>query len=149
MEEQLENVEAPRTLRELFAPIATNTPSRIVLHATNATHFDLKPHVIQVLPSFHGLENKVPYNHVKTFLDICSTFSYQNFSNESVCLRLFLFSLHGRAKAWLHFNMPESITSWETMPNKSYKNFPMSKINEYHREISDFIQDEEEKFYEI
>jgi hypothetical protein len=88
---QLENVEAPRTLRELFAPIATNTPSCIVLLATNATHFDLKFHVIQLIPSFHGLENEEPYSHVKTFLDICSTFRYQNFFDESVRLGYFLF----------------------------------------------------------
>jgi len=41
-----ENVDHTRTLRDLFAPVATNSPSYIVLPPTNATHFDLKPHVI-------------------------------------------------------------------------------------------------------
>jgi hypothetical protein len=36
-----ENVDHTRTLRDLFAPIATNSPSCIVLPPTNATHFDL------------------------------------------------------------------------------------------------------------
>jgi hypothetical protein len=58
LEERLENAEASRTLMELFAPIATDTPSCKVLPTTNTTHFDLKPHVIQVLHSFHGLENE-------------------------------------------------------------------------------------------
>jgi hypothetical protein len=33
-------------LRELFAPVATSSHSCILLPSTNATHFDLKPHVI-------------------------------------------------------------------------------------------------------
>ena len=34
------------SLRELFAPIVTCSHSCIVFPPTNATHFDLKPHVI-------------------------------------------------------------------------------------------------------
>jgi hypothetical protein len=41
-----ENVDHTRTFRDLFAPVATNSLSCIVLPPTNATHFDLKPHVI-------------------------------------------------------------------------------------------------------
>jgi hypothetical protein len=86
---------------------------------------------------------------VKTFLDICVIFKYQNFCDESVRLRLFPFLLHSRAKAWLHSNMPGSITSCETLLNKFYnKFFPMFKINEGRREIRSFIQEEEEKFHE-
>ena len=35
-----------------------------MLHATNATHFDLKPHVIKVLSSLKGLENEDSYSRV-------------------------------------------------------------------------------------
>jgi len=62
-----------------------------VLPATNATHFDLKPNVIQILPTFNGLENEDPYAHVKEFLERSNTFKFQNFSDESVRLRLFPF----------------------------------------------------------
>jgi hypothetical protein len=41
-----ENEDYTRSLRGLFALVATNSPSCIVLPPTNATHFDLKPHVI-------------------------------------------------------------------------------------------------------
>jgi hypothetical protein len=68
---------------------------------TNATHFDLKPHVIQLLPAFHGLDLENPYSHVKKFKYICATFKFQKISEESVHLRLFPFSLHDRAKAWM------------------------------------------------
>jgi hypothetical protein len=54
-----ENVDYTRSLRDLFAPVATNFASCIVLPPTNATHFDLKPHVIQLLPLFHGWTSKI------------------------------------------------------------------------------------------
>jgi hypothetical protein len=91
MGEPLRNVDPPRILRELFACITTNTPSCIVLLAINATHFDLKPNVIQILPTFNGLKNEDPYAHVKEFLERSNTFKFQNFSDESVRLRLFPF----------------------------------------------------------
>jgi hypothetical protein len=40
------NVDFTTSLRELFAPVVTSSHSCIVLPPTNATHFDLKPHVI-------------------------------------------------------------------------------------------------------
>jgi hypothetical protein len=144
-----ENVDHTRSLRDLFAPVEINSPSCIVLPPTNATHFYLKPHVIQLLPSFYGLDLENRYCHVKKFKDICATFKFQNFSEESVHLRLFHFSLHNRIKAWLDSNMPGSITSWENLLNKFYnKFFPMSKVNEYKKEISSFTQKEDEKFFE-
>jgi hypothetical protein len=74
------------SLHELFAPIAVSTHSCIVLPPTNATHYDLKPHVIQMLPSFYGLDHKNPYSHVKKFRSITATTKFQNFSEESVNL---------------------------------------------------------------
>jgi hypothetical protein len=77
------------SLQELFAPAATSSHSCIVLPLTNATHYDLKPHVIQMLPSFYGLDHENPYSHVRKFKNICATTKFQNFSEEAVHLRLF------------------------------------------------------------
>ena len=117
-DKRAENVEQVRawhvdfttSLQDLFAHVATSSHSCIMLPPTNATHFDLKPHVIQLLPSFHGLDHENPYGHMKKFKDICATFIFQNFSEESVHLRLFPFFLHDRARAWLDSNTPGSIT---------------------------------------
>jgi hypothetical protein len=118
-----------------------------VLPATNVTYFDLKPSVIQILPTFNGLENEDPYTHVKEFLEKCNTFKFQNFSDELVRLRLFPFSLSGRAKAWLHSNMPGSITSWEILLTNFYnKFFPISRINQFRQKLSTFNMEEDEKF---
>jgi hypothetical protein len=98
-------------LRELFAPVAISSHSCIVLPPTNATHYDLKPHVIQMLPSFYGLDHENPYSNVKKFKNIYATTKFQNFSEEFVHLRLFPFFLHDRATKWLDSNAPRYITS--------------------------------------
>ncbi|KAH9762999.1 hypothetical protein KPL70_001024 [Citrus sinensis] len=142
-------VQAEKTLREYFSPLAANQPSCIVLPQTTATHFELKPSVIQLLPSFHGLEREDPYLHINEFLDICSTFRFQNFNDESIRLRMFLFSLNDKAKAWLNSLPAGSISTWDELSNKFLtKFFPMSKTNALRREISDFYQREGEQFYE-
>jgi hypothetical protein len=100
-----------------------------VLPPTNATPYDLKPHVIQMLPSFYGLELGNPYSHVKKFRSITATTKFQNFFEESVNLRLFPFSLHDRAIEWLDSMAPGSITSWEELLKQFYnKFFPMSRV---------------------
>jgi hypothetical protein len=58
------DVDFTTSLRELFAPVATSSHSCIVLPPTNATHYDLKSHVIQMLPSFYGIDHENPYSHV-------------------------------------------------------------------------------------
>jgi hypothetical protein len=105
------DVDFTTSLQELFAPTAVSSHSCIVLPPTNATHYDLKPHVIQMLPSFYGLDHENPYSHVKKFKNICATTKFQNFFEESVHLRLFPFSLHDRATEWLDSLAPGSITS--------------------------------------
>ncbi|KAL6524311.1 hypothetical protein OROGR_016745 [Orobanche gracilis] len=138
-----------KTLIEYFSPVTANSPSCIVLPTTNATHFELKPSIIQLIPSFYGLEREDPYMHVKEFLDICSTFRFQNFSDESVKLRLFPFSLKDKAKFWLNSLQAKTITSWDQLVNKFLaKFFPMSKTDSLRREISEFFQKENEEFYE-
>lgn len=69
-----------------FLPITTKPPSRLVLPATTAP-------CQKLLPSFHRLDHEDPYMYMKDFLEFFATFKFQNLSNESVCLRLFPFSL--------------------------------------------------------
>jgi hypothetical protein len=144
---QAYDVDFTTSLRELVTAVATSSHLCIVLPPTNATHYDLKPHVIQLLPSFYGFNHENLYVHVKKFKNICATTKFQNFSEESVHLRLFPFSFHDRATKWLDSNAPGSITSWESLLSKFYNNFfPMSRVNEVRKEISSITHDEDEKF---
>jgi hypothetical protein len=146
---QAYDVDFTMSFRELFAPVTISSHSCIVLPPTNATHYDLKLHVIQMLPSFYDLDHENPYSHVKKFKNICATTKFQNFSEESIHLRLFPFSLHDKATEWLDSNAPGSITSWEELLKQFYnKFFPMFRVNEARKEISSFTQEEDEKFFE-
>lgn len=129
------------SLKELFAPIAVSSHSCIVLPPTNAIHYDLKPHVIQMLPSFYGLEHENPYSHVKKFRSITATTKFQNFFEESVNLRLFPFSLHDRVTEWLDSMAPSSFTSWEELLKQFYnKFFPMSRVNEARKKSAPLLR---------
>jgi hypothetical protein len=99
----------PRSLRQLFAPDATSAPSCIVV-PDNATHLELKPSSLGNLPCFRGSENEDPYDHVRTFNEVCELIKSPNAPIDLVHLQLFPFSLHDRAKAWLYNLIPESIT---------------------------------------
>jgi hypothetical protein len=113
----------------------------------NAIHFELKPSSLNNLPCFRGLENKDPYDHVRTFKEVCEFVKSPNVPINLVCLWLFPFSLHDRAKAWLHNMRPKSITYWEMMHNKFYhKFFPIAKINNCRLKITNFKQKEGERF---
>jgi hypothetical protein len=136
----------PRSLRQLFAPDATSAQSCIVV-PDNVIRFELKPSLLNNLPCFRGLKNEDPYDHVRTFKEVCEFVKSPNVPIDFVRLRLFPFSLHDRAKAWLHNMRPESITSWEMMQSKFYhKFFPIAKINDYHIKITNFRQKEGERF---
>ncbi|KAH9750378.1 hypothetical protein KPL71_013853 [Citrus sinensis] len=126
--------QAEKTLREYFSPLAANQPSCIVLLQTTATHFELKPSVIQLLPSFHGLEREDPYLHIKEFLDICSTFRFQNFNDESIRLQSMnggrFLNLHEGA-AWDFFNsLSENSQQWD-FSNQREKSSQVSRKGLY------------------
>jgi hypothetical protein len=128
----------PRSLRQLFAPDATSAPPCMVV-PENAAHFEMKPSSLNNLPCFRGAENKDPYDHVRTFKEVCDLIKSPNSLIDFILLRLFPFSLHDRAKAWLYNLRPESITSWEMMQSKFYhKFFPIVKINDYRIKITNF-----------
>jgi len=38
----------------------------------NANYYDIKFSVIQLFPSFYGLNNEDPYKHLDEFLEVCS-----------------------------------------------------------------------------
>ena len=34
----------------------------------------VRPHIVPLLPTFHGMESENPYAHIKEFEDVCNTF---------------------------------------------------------------------------
>jgi hypothetical protein len=48
--------------------------------------------------SFLGFEGENPYNHLRSFKQLCSTRSYSDLSSDEFRVRLFPFSLAGKSK---------------------------------------------------
>jgi hypothetical protein len=55
-----------RTFRDHMNPIRTSAPSCIVF-SFDASHFNFKPSIIQLLPTFHDLNLENPYLHLREF----------------------------------------------------------------------------------
>jgi hypothetical protein len=89
-------------LRDHYIPFIYTSPPCLLFLQTTTTHYEIKSSIIQMLPSFHGLNNEDPYKHLDEFLEICSTIKLEGFSWDALWMRLFLFSLKEKAKNWFH-----------------------------------------------
>ncbi|KAJ0021258.1 hypothetical protein Pint_31380 [Pistacia integerrima] len=67
--------------------------------------------MIQLLPTFHGLENANPYVHIREFEEVAATFQNGADTIDTIKLRFFLFSLKDNANVWLYSLRPRSICS--------------------------------------
>jgi len=89
-----------RTLRDHMNPTRTSASS-CIFFLLDASHFNFKPCIIQLLPSFHGLDLENPYLHLKEFEEVCNTYNDSNCSMNTIRLKLFPFSSKDKAKTWL------------------------------------------------
>jgi len=89
-----------RTLRDYMNPTRTSARSCIIF-PLDASHFNFKPDIIPLLPTFHGLELENPYLHLREFEEVCTTSNDLNCNMSTIRLKLFPFSLKDKAKTWL------------------------------------------------
>ena len=93
-----------------------------------------KPDIIQLLPSFHGLDLENPYLHLREFEEVYNTYNDSNCSMNIIRLKLFLFSLKDKAKIWLQNLRPGSIRAWDEMQHQFLKKFfPSHGTNSFKR----------------
>ncbi|RVW80022.1 hypothetical protein CK203_055797 [Vitis vinifera] len=67
-----------------------------------------QPHIVPLLPTFHGMESENPYAHIKEFEDVCNTFQEGGGSIDLMRLKLFPFTLKDKAKIWLNSLRPRT-----------------------------------------
>jgi len=89
---------ANKSIREFSAPTMDNICTRPVVDIDQT--FELKPGLINMVQEnqFYGKAHEDASAHLQHFLDICSTFTIQDVPKDAILLRLFPFSLLGRAK---------------------------------------------------
>ena len=89
-----------RTVRDYMHPTRTIARS-CIFFPPDASHFNFKPSIIQLLPSFYGLDLENPYMYLREFEEVCNTYNDLNCSTNTIRLKLFPFSLKDKAKTWL------------------------------------------------
>ena len=132
---------ANRTIHEFSAPLTANVAtSPNVINVD--THFKLKPALMMMVQSspFYGKSHKDDNAHLQHFLEICSTFTIKGVTQEAIHLRIFPFSLLGKAKQWFYSNH-NAVDTWEKCSNAFLvKFFSMVKTNALRNKISSFQQ---------
>jgi hypothetical protein len=92
---------AERTIREFSAPSNTNVPTmpNVMVGEGN---FELKTVLINMVQAspFYGKPNGYANAHLQHFLQVCRTFTIHGVTGDAIHLRLFPFSLLGKAKQW-------------------------------------------------
>ena len=130
---------ADRTLREFFAPTTTNIRTG---HNVNVgdNGFELKPALINMVQAsqFCGKAHEDASAHLQHFLQICRTFTIKGVTKDAILLRLFPFSLLGKAKQWFYANKDRN-TTWDNCSTAFLaKFFPTIKTNALRGRISSF-----------
>ena len=126
---------ANRTIRVFSARLAINVATGPdVINAD--THFELKPTLITMVQA-SPLCGKA-HAHLQHFLKICITFTIKGVTQEAIRLRLFPFSLLGKAKQWFYLNH-NAVDIWDKCSNAFLvKFFLMGKTNALRNKISSF-----------
>ena len=134
-----------RTIHEFSAPSAANVATcPEVINAD--TQFELKPALIMMVQAspFCGKAHEDANAHLQHFMEICSTFTIKRVTQDAIRLRLFPFSLLGKAKQWFYLNC-NAIDTCDNCSNAFLvKFFPMGKTNALHNKISSFQQQADE-----
>ena len=89
------NLSAFRSMRDHIYPPRMSAPSCIV---SPTEEMVVRPYLVPLLPTFHGMEGKNPYTHIREFEEVCNTFKEDTNQLDLMSLKLFPFTLKDRAK---------------------------------------------------
>ena len=130
---------ADRTLREFSAPTTANIRTGPTVNVGD-NGFDLKLVLINMVQAsqFCGKAHEDASAHLQHFLEICNTFTIKGVTKDAILLRLFPFSLCGKAKQWFYTNKDRN-TTWDNCSTVFLaKFFPTGKTNALRWRISSF-----------
>ena len=137
---------AYRSMRDHIHPPRVSAPSCIIPLAEEVA---LKPYLVPLLPTFHGMENENPYNHIREFEEVCTTFKEGAVDMELLKLKAFPLTLKYKAKIWLNALRPRTIRNWgELQAGFLKKSFSAHKTNNLKRQIYTFATHDGERFYQ-
>ena len=105
-------IEMAKSLYDYSTPAIANMPIGPAIN-TGTGNFELHTGLITMVQvnQFYGLPSEDASAHLQHFLELCDTIVFKNVAQASIRLRLFSFSLVGKAKQW--FYKKEAISMWD------------------------------------
>ena len=140
------NPNAYRTMRDHIHPPRVSAPSCIIPPADDVA---VRPYLVPLLPTYHGMENENPYTHLRDFEEVCTTFKEGMMDMDLLKLKAFPLTLKDKAKIWLNSLRPRTIRNWAELQAEFLKKFfSAHKTNNLKRQIYTFAAHDGEKFYQ-
>ena len=140
------NPAAYRSMRDHIHPPRVGAPSCIIPPAEDVA---VRPYLVPLLPTFHGMENENPYAHIWEFEEVCTTFKEGVPDMDSLKLKAFPLTLKDKAKIWLNSLRPRTIRNWAELQGEFLKKFfSTTKTNSLKRQIYTYSAYDNEKFYQ-
>ena len=140
------NPTAYRSMRDHIHPPRVSAPSCIIPPADDVV---VRPYLVSLLPTFHGMENENPYTHIREFEEVCTNFKEGVPDMDLLKLKAFPLTLKDKAKIWLNSLRPRTIRNWaELQAEFLKKSFSTTKTNSLKRQIYTYSAYDNEKFYQ-
>ena len=140
------NPNAYRSMRDHIHPPRVSAPSCIVPPTEDMI---VRPYILPLLPTFHGMESENPSTHIQDFEEVCNTFKEDDTNFDLMRLKIFPLNLKDEAKIWLNSLMPRTIRNWtEIQAEFLKKKNSTHRTNSLKRQIYTFAAHENEKFYQ-
>ena len=89
------NSNANRSMRDHIHPPRVSASSCIIPPTDDVS---VRPYLVPLLPTFHGMENENPYTHIREFEEVCTTFKEGATNMELLKLKAFPLTLKDKAK---------------------------------------------------
>ena len=135
-----------RTMRDHIHPHRVSAPSCIIPPADDVA---VRPYLVPLLPTYHGMENENPYTHIRDFEEVCTTFKEGTMDMDLLKLKAFPLTLKDKAKIWLNSLRPRTIRNWAELQAEFLKKFfSAHKTNNLKRQIYTFAAHDCERFYQ-
>src|SRR4051812_46345421 len=115
--------------------------------APEAAFYEIKPGLLNLVmkEQFSGISTEDAASHLNNFVELCEMQKYRDVDGDIVKLKLFPFSLRGRAKDWLLSLPRNSIDSWVKCKDAFIrKYYPPAKIISLRSDIMKFRQSDGE-----
>ena len=140
------NPTAYKSIRDHIHPPRVSAPSCIIPPTEDVA---VRPYLVPLLPTFHGMENENPYTHIRDFDEVCITFKECGIDMDLLKLKEFPLTLKDKSKIWLNSLRPRTIRSWAELQAEFLKKFfSAHKTNNLKRQICTFAAHDNERFYQ-